>query len=172
MHALNLWLDFALEWKAITPVERAAYTERGELSVLSAILDQDAHVAAATPAERFRQLIRAALEVGTVHLRAPSEEVDPTKHRGLHLGWVNEEEGSLYLRSARAVEVARQQAPKHDPFTVSAQVLYESLAARGYLLGTEKGKKGRDVTTVRREFEGKQATVLHLKPEFLEEGDS
>jgi hypothetical protein len=172
MHALNLWLDFALEWKAITPDERAAYAERGELSVLSAILDQDAHIAAATPAERFRQLIRAALEVGTVHLRAPSEEVDPTKHQGRHLGWVNEEEGSLYLRSARAVEVARQQAPKHDPFIVSAQVLYESLAARDYLLGTEKGKKGRDVTTVRREFEGKQATVLHLKPEFLEEGDS
>jgi hypothetical protein len=165
--ALELWMEFAVESSALSAEERSQYEQRAKMSVMSAILDQDHHVSAASPAEKFRKLVRAAVEVGSAHLRAPTEDVDPAKHKGLHLGWLSRDGKSLYLRSERAFELARQGSPAHDPFTVSQQTLYESLGTRGYILSSDRSKK-RNVVTVRRKFGDEQITVLHLKPTFLE----
>jgi hypothetical protein len=56
-----------------------------------------------------------------------------------------------------------------DPLPFSGQTMNKLLSEGGWLVATNLDK-GRKSIAVRKRIEGQTATLLHLRPEFLEEG--
>jgi hypothetical protein len=121
-------------------------------------------VSSADPVERYRDLLREALASGNAHVRAPGEEPGP----GEHLGWTSPEGTFLYPDVSLCL-AKRMAESVGDPLPFSGQTMNKRLYERGWLVATNLDMKRKSIA-VRRRVEGRTETVLHLKPEFLEQG--
>jgi hypothetical protein len=164
MIALQQWMGFVREIRAVDEQQASELEERARMAVMAAICEQGEYLESADPVERYRDLLRKAIASGKAHVRAPGEEPGP----GVHLGWTFSD--GTYLYPDISLSLAKHMAEAvGDPLPISAQTMNQRLRERGWLVSTNVEKK-RKSTAIRKRFEGKTETVLHLRPEFLEDG--
>jgi hypothetical protein len=195
---LHYFLDFAQEVGAITAAQRNQLTKRGWTALTESATAQTEQVHAADPVDMFLRLLLAVLASGRGHVAGPTglspppqaeawgwegqqahhldkdlvarPEVNYTP-RGRRLGWVDG--GNVYLEPEAAyAEVQGLAGLQGESLPVSARTLRKRLKDRGLLASVEEGK-----TTTRRQLEGRERVVLHLRGDTLlqqsgESGDS
>jgi hypothetical protein len=163
MIGLEEWMGFAREIGAIDEQQAAALEEKARMAVMAAIREQGEYLESADPVERYRDLLREAIASGKAHVRAPGEEPGP----GVHLGWIFAD--GTYLYPAVSLNLAKDLAQAvGDPLPFSGQAMNRRLLERGWLLSTNLEQKRKSIP-VRKKVEDRTETVLHLKPEFLED---
>jgi hypothetical protein len=164
MIGLEKWMGFAREIGAIDEQQAAALEEKARMAVMAAIREQGEYLESADPVERYRDLLREAISSGKAHVRALGEEPGP----GVHLGWLFAD--GTYLYPAVSLNLAKDMAQAvGDPLPFSGQAMNRRLLERGWLVSTNLEQKRKSIP-VRKKVEGRTETVLHLKPEFLEDG--
>jgi hypothetical protein len=157
-------MSFAREIGAVDEEQGAALEERARLAVMAAIQGQAEYLESADPVERYRDLLREAISSDKAHVRAPAEEPGD----GVHLGWIFPD--GIYLYPDVSLSLAKHMAEQvGDPLPFSGQTMNKRLLERGWLVSTNLEKK-RSSIPVRKRIEGRTETVLHLRPEFLEDG--
>jgi hypothetical protein len=164
MIALEQWMSFAREIGAVDEDQSAAFEERAGVAVMAAISDQAQYLESADPVDRYRDLLRKAIASGDAHVRTPGEEAGP----GVHLGWTLPD--GTYLYPGRSLSLAQNMAQAvGDPLPFSGREINQLLLDEGLLVSTNLKKKRKSIP-IRKRFEGKTQTVLHLRPAFLAEG--
>lgn len=164
MVALDELMSFAIQVGAVDAVEADVQRERARMAALAAIQAQSEYLGSADPVERYRDLLREALASGNAHVRAPGEEPGP----GEHLGWTSPE--GTFLYPDVSLSLAKRMAESvGDPLPFSGQTMNKCLYERRWLVATNLDKNRKSIA-IRKRVEGRTETVLHLKPEFLEQG--
>ncbi len=179
----DLFLDYAVEEKAITNEQSDAYRERVWAALASVAQAQSAHQRSSDPVVRLFDLLAAAIGAGEAHICGPKggapvnadrwgwvERTFGTgenartdaQGRGKNLGWVDGE--SLYLLPDIALKVANGVAVAGDGITVSAETMGRRLKERGLLLSVDE-KRQRN--TVRPTLAGGRQRVWHLRADRL-----
>jgi phage/plasmid primase-like uncharacterized protein len=88
--ALQVFLDFAVEAEAITQQEAHRRFEQCKEGILHGTAEQQEHMQEQNPADRFIQLIGAALVTGRAHLASTEDGAsEPVKQQG-EWGWSRE----------------------------------------------------------------------------------
>ena len=169
------YLDFATAMGAITPTERAEWWARGRAALETMSARQGDHQAESEPAQRWLELLTAAIVSGDAHVARIDglPPVPPTawgwrerdaghpatvEPLGRRIGWL--EGDDLYLQPDAAFAVAQTVGERvGDPIRVQPKTLHKRLREQGLLrsVDTARGK-----TTVRRTCEGKRIDCLHL----------
>ena len=171
-------LHFAAETGALSVDEAAAWEERGRAALDDLAAAQAGHQAAADPALRFLDLLRAAVASGEAHLASrdgglPADGAgawgwrsETTPDGGLiwrppaasrRVGWVD---GDLVLLEPEAAVAAARMLGERSGggFSVGPRTLHKRLHERGWL-----AEQGTDHLTVVRQVEGRQQRVLVLE---------
>ena len=184
---LRYFFDFARESGAITLEERNSLAARTWAALAESAATQADHVRAADPVDAFIRFLLGAMASGRGHLAERTGLTPPPKaeawgwqgtshtvregdisrtevdyvSRGRRLGWVDGDD--VYLEPeaahAEAQELARQQG---ESLAVGARTLRKRLKDRGLIASCEPGK-----TTTRRQLEGRERTVVHLRVDTL-----
>lgn len=151
----------------------------GEVSALQAV-----HHLTQEPAQRYLELLSAALMSGRAHVSGMDGDEprsDPGRWgwrkvtagsdglreewrpQGERIGWCSERD--LFLEPEASFAVAQKLArDSGESITISAHTLRRRLHERGYLASVEQV---RETLTIRRMIEGVQRKVLHLNPETV-----
>jgi hypothetical protein len=176
-YAMELFSRFAVEVGALSKKQADALLERAWKALGEAAASQAALQGHGEPAQRFLELISAALSAGKAHIAAPDggppptpaglgwrEEASAWVAAGDRIGWLD---GlvDLYLDPDAAYTVAERVAKAaHEPLGVGAKALHKRMYDRGYLLSHDQAR-GR--LTARKTLEGRVRTVLHLRADVL-----
>lgn len=167
-------LRFAVKTGAISSEEAQGLWQRGWKALDEAQAKQSQHQIVQEPAQRFLELLSAAVASGRAHLADPGGENpdhseawgwrfsgDEWRPQGERIGWVDGED--LYLQPEAAYSSAQKQGrDAGDSLTVTNRTLNKRLYERGLLISTEAPH-----LTVRRVLQGKRARVLHLSASAL-----
>lgn len=157
MAGIDIFLEFAHECEAISASEAKDYLDDAWNSLRDASAAQSRGLATEEPAQRFLELIAAAITRGDAHLADPNLDADGKNVKGRTIGWYSSENQDvvwLELNSAFAVakELARQQA---EPFGVRMRTLGNRLRDRKLLTAW-----GEHRNTVQRKINGRYRWVL------------
>jgi hypothetical protein len=171
-----LWLEFALETRAISMAERMELEQRCERAFQELSILQTRYHQTSDPALRFVALLKAALACGHAHAAdrrgtAPESpetwgwRLKPTGEgwtpQGSRIGWVTG--GDLFLEPAASYLIAQAVAGT-ERLPISQQTLHHRLQESGFLVSVDHG---RQMVKVRRTLEGCPRQVLHLKARDL-----
>jgi hypothetical protein len=182
---LRYFLRFALDAGAISEEESKRLWARGWRALLEAADAQADHQESSEPTKRFSDLLRAAIDGGAAHVAdAKDPENVPRdaagwgwrserfgdsdtiwRPRGDRIGWV--EGDGLYLNPEASIRVARLMGQgSSDSLSLTATALSRRLRDKGLLLTTGKSEK-RETLLVRKQFEGRRDSYLHLAKTYL-----
>jgi hypothetical protein len=181
---LSCFLAHGREIGAFTTQESDQLWERGYTALSEVAATQSAHQAAMEPAQRFMDLLRAAIASGRAHVAGPdggapegsrawgwrSVRVGSGAYAekewrplGARVGWVGD--GALYLEPEAAFAVVQDMGREGgEHLTIGSKTLHRRLSERGLLLSSEIG---RGTLTVGRVLEGTRRSVLHISPASL-----
>ena len=149
---------------------------RAWIALGTATAAQAGHQLAAEPAQRFIDLILAALSSGRAHVAAkdgtkPQDssawgwrpfEGEP-RSQGLRIGWLDGDD--VYLEPEAAFATAQRFAQDTgEAITVSSKTLHKRLHEKRMLAAIDEN---RGTLTPRHTLEGKRRAVLHLKASLL-----
>ena len=177
---LQCFLAYAVDVGALTDEEAAELWARGWQALLGAAAVQDAHQAAAEPAGRYLDLLRAVMLSGRAHvtsklgyqparspeawswmIRPSSELPDIWQPLGRWIGWIDGDH--LYLDPLAAYAAVQQMArDQGGHFAVEERTLRQRLEQQGLLASREKTR-----LTVRRSYGGARYDVLHLDAKMV-----
>jgi len=180
---LRYFLAFAEEVGASSPDEADALWQRGWRALGEVARAQSHHQVAAEPANRFIELLRAAISSGRAHVAGPDGEEPETPERwgwrervgaggyepswaphGHLVGWVDADH--LYLEPDASLAAAQSLARElGDSLPVGKRTLDKRLHEGGWLVSTEQ--KPRETLTVRRTLGGARRSVLHLRAHWV-----
>jgi hypothetical protein len=169
---LELFTQFATEVKALTQKQADALRQRcwqalGEAAAAQAVLQSHGE-----PAQRFLDLLGAAIRAGKVHLAGPDGQ-SPANPAGLgwreeggawavsgdRVGWLDG--ADLYLEPEAAYAAAERMAEAaHEPLGIGVKARHKRLHERGHLVSTDR-TRGR--LTVRKTLEGHVRAVLRIR---------
>jgi len=154
------WLEFALEAGAISNAEQLELQQRGRSALAEMIAAQSFFHQASDPAQRFLNLLGAALASGHAHLadrnggvpESPDQwgwQQQPKRWlpRGIRIGWVHGND--LFLDPETSYDAAQQIAGR-DRFAITPKVLRHRLWQQKLLASTDTG---RGMLLVRRRLE-------------------
>jgi hypothetical protein len=177
------FLEFAASVGAIDDTERQALWERCWQALGRAAEAQGEHQQSQEPAQRFLELVTAAVSSGRCHVAslqgsAPSSSPEAWGWRrndglsgpawspqGRQVGWVDGND--LYLESDAAFAEAQLLAENSGgSIPVSLPTLRKRLHERGELRSTGS-RGGKDRFEIRRTIQGKRRSVLHLHSQAL-----
>jgi hypothetical protein len=172
----GLFLRYAFDRGVIATPEAETLWARGWKAFGTIAAAQTRHQAASDPAQRFPELLAAAIAAGRAHVAGPAgdrpaapgawgwREVGETwEGRGDRIGWVDG--GDFYLEPAVAFAVVQRLGRDlGETIGISASTLHKRLHERGLLQSVEAA---RGVLTVRRTLEGRRRNVLHLDAEVF-----
>jgi hypothetical protein len=184
---LRYFLAFATEVKAIDQ-EQADTLWREAWKVLAAGAQAQAvHHAANEPAQRFLELLTAAITCGRAHIAAPdgSAPEEPMawgwrektigtgeyqrnewQPQGERIGWLDGD--ALYVEPDTSFAVAQQLArDQGESIPITPQTMRKRLKGKGYLASCDTA---RETLTVRRKLEGNTHDVLHLARALIANG--
>jgi hypothetical protein len=181
---LEWLLTFARQADVLTDDEASSLRARGWKAFLEAAAAQGTHQVATEPAQRFIELLRAAIVSGRAHIAGPDgdEPYEPMvwgwravtastggdrrtewRPQGDRIGWMDGDD--LYLEpEASYIAVQRMGRDAGEVLPVGSKTLHKRLHERGLLASTEEARR---TLTVRRMLEGSRRTVLHVRPESL-----
>ncbi len=173
---LELFSQFAVEVKALPEKEAVAFRERCWKALGEAAAAQAAVQAHGEPAQRFLDLLRAAIDAGKAHVAGIDGNPPPEpaglgwKNRkgewvpkGERVGWLEGED--LYLEPDVSYSAAQRMAvERHEPLGVGPKALHKRLHEQGHLVSTDQAR-GR--LNTRKTLEGEVRVVLHLRAEAL-----
>ena len=175
----ELWLDFALETGAIGTRERTELEKRCERALQELAVLQTRYHQGTDPANRFLDLLKAALACGHAHVADRRGAVPESPgtwgwrrkstgqgwvSQGVRIGWIKGSD--LFLDPATSYQIA-QNIASLDRLRVSQQTLHQRLGESGFLASVDQG---RQMVQVRRTLEGCPRQVLHLKAPNLARG--
>jgi hypothetical protein len=182
-------LAFAEVVGAIEPHEHVALSKRCWLALGQAAAGQADYQAASEPANRFRELLAAAISSGRAHIAGEDGGVPPnpgawgwrkeTQGAGAFgqdvwrpgrelVGWVVEDDHGHHLFLEPDASFAAAQSMGRDtgdPLAVQPKTLHRRLQEAGLLVSVD-GSRGR--LTIRRTLGGARRSVLHLGASALE----
>jgi hypothetical protein len=175
---LKRFLAFAEEAGALSDEQADALWERGWQALGEAARAQGHHQAAAEPANRFIELLRAVVSSGRGHVAGPDGGYPEAPERwgwrervggsgyepawvpqGHLVGWVDGE--NLYLEPEASLAAVQALARESgETLAIGKRTLHKRLHERRWLMSTEE--KPRETLTVRRTLGGARRNVLHL----------
>lgn len=170
---LELVLQVARSAGVVSDEEETRLWSRMWSALGEAAWAQARHQTRASPADRFVELLAAALACGRAHLAAPDGcQPEPPgawgwrneghlgwEPRGERIGWIDGQE--IYLEPTAAHAVAERLAHEvGEPLALNPYTLRRRIKERGLLATTDRN---RESLTVRRVLEGHRREVLHLK---------
>ena len=175
---LKRYLAFGQDIGALPNKRAKALWMRGWQALVDAAQAQDLHQAAAEPANRFIELLRAAISSGRAYVagldgghpdvgerwewreRASGSNNESTwVPQGPLAGWVDGE--NLYLESEASLAAVQDLAGRMgEGLLIGKRTLHKRLHERGWLVSTEKESRG--TLSVRRNIAGARRNVLHL----------
>jgi hypothetical protein len=172
----ELWLEFALETGAIGKVERMELEQRCERALEELAILQARYHRGSDPAQRFVDLLKAALVCGHAHVadrKGTAPESPGTwgwRHKPTGQGWISQGSrigwvigSDLFLAPGDSFHVAQGVAGT-ERLSVSQQALHHRLRESGLLASIDQG---RQMVQVRRTIGGKPRQVLHLRARDL-----
>jgi hypothetical protein len=180
---LRYLLAFARHVQAVSAEEEAALWERGWRALAALAAEQGKHVMDEEPTRRFLDLLSETLASGRAHVSDPDgNEPDETpeawgwRHKivgtgdyeraewqpqGKGIGWVDGDQ--LYiLPDAAYAEVQKFACDQGGSFSILPRTLAKRLHEKGLLASVEKSAD-KVRYTVRKVFQGRRQTVLHLR---------
>lgn len=185
--AVNLYIDFAFESKAINEIRTDDVTTTIDETLKDAIRAQSQYQKQADEVERFIALLRACFGAGECHVgnhldqgppvqkgflwgwRKPSQDADMVAGCGQLIGWLNETNGELWLQPEAAFKVAQRFAmAQNDPLLMQKATLWKRLLERGLLADFDTDKHGRKRTDVKRTVAGGRPRVLVFPTSIIE----
>jgi hypothetical protein len=135
---------------------------------------QAAYQSTQEPAQRFVELIHAAIASGRAHLADRDGEQPPNPHacgwqldggtvraRGQRIGWIDEPD--VYLQPDAAYKVAKEMSV-NDDLSITPNTLWKRLNENGYLASVDAA---RETLKVRRIIEKRERHVLHITTDHL-----
>lgn len=176
--AWGVWLDFAKECGAVTEEEAMSITADVGEALFALGQSQAKFLANENPAERFIELLKAALASGKAHLASTADgeperpaicgwrpfEVSTltgprTEWRGQgdRIGWADRD--NVYLQPDAAYRIAQMMAVEGEGLTVSSQTLWKRLKEEGLLASTDTAS---GTNKVRRTVGDRSERVIHL----------
>jgi hypothetical protein len=183
---LDLFLEFAVDSKAMTAEEAEKFRDRGWQALGTTAAAQGALQAESDPVRRYLELLGAAIAAGKAHVadgrgEAPTqakswgwrrEEVhrmntieDRWAPRGARIGWV--EGDDLYVLPEAAFAVVQRMAQEGgEPIAIGCKTLSKRLCEQQHLVSSGQERQR---LTVRKLLEGRQRNVLHLRSSALGE---
>jgi len=180
---LEYFLEFAVSTEAIDEKERQAVQERCWNALGRAAAAQGEHQESQEPAQRFLQLVLAALSSGRCHIanlqgEAPNPSPDAWGWRrndslsgsawnpqGRRIGWVDGND--LYLDCLAAfAEVQLLAKDSGESIPITMNTLRKRLSQRGLLRSTDI-RGGSERLEIRKTVQGKRRSVLHLHSQDL-----
>ena len=180
---LRYFLAFAEEVAALSADQADGLWQRGWQALGEAARAQSRHQAASEPANRFIELLRAAISSGRAHVAGPDggqpdtpgrwgwrERVSGSSYepswapQGHLVGWVDGDH--LYLEPDASLAAAQSLARElGDSLPVGKRTLHKRLHERGWLMSTEQGSRG--TLTVRPTLAGIRRKALHLRAQWV-----
>ena len=174
-YGLQLFIDFAVDIKALTEAKAKALRERCWQALGVAAEAQAEFQRHGEPAQRFLELLQAAIREGKAHVAgldgtAPAgaeglgwrADGDAWAANGDCVGWVDA--ANLFLDPDAAYAAAQRMAQGGHELGVGPKALHKRLYEQGYLASTEKA---RGHLTLRKTLQGRVRVVLHLRAEVL-----
>ncbi len=168
--AWRYWLKAAQECQALTAAEARTLWQRILAALITAGEEQAAYLRTQEPAERFIELLLAALTSGRAHL-APADESTEAEFAarwgrgGEKIGWATGD-GLVYLQPDNSFRLAQEMAKGGEGLAVSAQTLWKRMDEAKLLAAHEDGH-----ATVKRSVgtqgQKQRQRVLVLKAELL-----
>ena len=178
--ALDFWLEYAVHVGAITPADGNRFRERARRAFAETARAQEQQQRAAEPAQRFVELLQAAIASGRAHVA----NVDGTHPKmpeawgwravivgsgdyarqewhpqGDRVGWLDDD--NLYFEpEASFAVVQRLGRDTGDSLPVASKTLHKRLHEKGLLASTDVGRRK---LTVRRMLERQRRAVLHFQ---------
>ena len=168
---LRYFLAFAFDAEAVTVQEAQALWEQCWTALGEAASAQAQYQVGSEPAQRFLELLQAAITGGEAHIASESGSTPPNpevwgwtkvtaedwRPGGKRVGWVDQED--LYLQPDVAYKAAQVMGREGEGLVVSSTALWKRLKDRGLLASLEQG---RGSLKVRRVLQGQRRTVIHL----------
>lgn len=175
------FLSYAVDAGAISDDESRRLLDQCQTAFLAVAYAQTEHQRAGEPAQRFIELVTAALASGQAHVatlagtwpepagswgwrKDPYADLRPP---GSRIGWIDDDD--LYLQPEAAYEVAKAMSTDGDGLLVSLRTLHRRLKERGFLASVDE-QRGR--VLVRRVLDGVRREVLHLSAAVITTGSS
>ncbi|MDQ3817758.1 MAG: DUF3854 domain-containing protein [Acidobacteriota bacterium] len=170
----HYFLMYTVETGALTPGEADTYMSRVWTALYEVAVRQAAYQSTQEPAQRFVELIQAAIASGRAHLadRGGEQPSDPhacgwqidggtMRARGQRIGWVDEQD--VYLQPDAAYKVAKEMSVTDD-LSITPNTLWKRLNEHGFLASIDKA---RETLKVRRTIEKRELRVFHLSTDQL-----
>jgi hypothetical protein len=173
---LYLFRAFAHERAVWTTDDGRDWLMRGWEALEQAAAAQRTHQASSNPAQRFVELLAAALASGKAYVttaignQPPNAQAwglrwwgDDWKRRGDRIGCLDK--ASLYLEPEASYAVVQALAQQGgEPLAVGSKTLSKELRDQKMLLSTDTK---RDRVVIRKTLEGTKRAVLHLRAKLL-----
>jgi hypothetical protein len=173
---LDLFTRYAEALGALSGEECEALLQRCWLALGRAASAQGAIQKSSEPAQRFLELLNAALASGKAHVAGSKGERpnhpeawgwrkggEGWQPRGDRVGWLDE--GQLYLEPEAGFKVVQEMGQAGgESLAIGSKTLHKRLKEKKMLASTDEKRKR---LLVRRQLEGRQRKVLHLRAELL-----
>jgi hypothetical protein len=178
--AVNLYIDFAYECKAINEIRATDLATDIDNTLKDAIRAQCDFQKQADEVERFISLLQACFSSGECHVgdylnqgppvqkdflwgwRTPSQGADLAGY-GQFIGWINQAKGDLYLVPETVQRFANAQ---NDPLLMQKTTLYKALMDRGLVEFSIEQKRKRYAP--KRTVAGASKRVLVFRASIIE----
>lgn len=175
---VSIFLDFAVEARALSPGEAVATENRIEAALLSAFQGQAEFQRDSDEVDRFLSLLRACLSSGNGHVADHLNQGPPAirphswgwrdqgddalKPMGDVLGWLNAIEGAAWINPESAFAAVQRLAKvQGEPLLISAPSLWRRLHERGLLGVVEQDpSRAHPRPTIKRAVGGRKVRVL------------
>lgn len=170
----HYFLTYTVDAGALTPDEAAAYMSRVWTALYEVAVRQASYQATQEPAQRFVELIQAAIASGRAHLANRNGEQPSDTHacgwqfdgatmraKGQRIGWIDEQD--VYLQPDAAYRVAKE-ISVNDDLSITPNTLWKRLNEHGFLASVDKA---RETLKVRRIIEKREQRILHLTTDQL-----
>lgn len=172
---MRQFLCFAEDIGALTSQEKKELEQRCRNALLRAAEAQAIYQTATEPAQRFLELISAALTTGQAHVVAPDGSAPEKpeawgwsdhdergrRPQGQQIGWVD---GDMLYLDPEASYNRVQSLPGAEGVSITPQTLKRRLNEEGFIIKEER----RESLTVRRMLEGRQHEVLYLNSKAMD----
>ena len=174
---LELFIEFAEDVCAISATRAERLRQQGWKALFEAAAAQKSVQSDSDPAERFIDLLIAAIASGKAYV-ANKDGAIPTnaeswgwrknresqlEPRGNLVGWIDGSD--LYLEPEAAFAIVQKLGGEGgEPLAVSNRTLHKRLHERGMLVATDETRQR---LTVRKTLQGKNRNVLHLRADLL-----
>jgi hypothetical protein len=173
-----VFVDFLLDTQVMDKDEADEFKGRIDRGLKQAADAQEKFGQSQDPCVRFAELLSSAISSGDAHVAArqgtaphgcetawgwrPAEQYAGWRPQGVRVGWLDGDD--LYLDLAASYRAAQKMAADGTGVEVSSSTLPRRLREAGVLLSTDKA---RQTLTVRRQIEGRQHEVLHVRAQYL-----